>query len=102
MPEARGVIRKIAAERVSILFDAAVKTYPKDKELSRNYIKLLLEIGRHYKVRISPEIAAHVCKKCSLPLLDGVNAEIRVLARQKRAVYRCKTCGSTNSLDFKK
>ena len=102
MAEARGTVRKIAAERIEILYGAAVRAFPKDKELSRGYIRTLEEIGRHYKVRIPKEIAARICKHCSAPLIDGLNSQIRVIAREKRIIYRCKTCGSTNSLAFAK
>jgi RNase P subunit RPR2 len=98
--EARGLVRKVAAERIEILYGAAARAFPKDKELSRGYIKTLEEIGRHYKVRIPKGIAAQICKKCSLPLVEGQNLEIRVVAREKRRIYRCRSCGSTNSLGF--
>jgi RNase P subunit RPR2 len=100
MPEARGVIRKIAAKRIEILYDAAVKVYPKDQQLAKDYIKLVLEIGRHYKVKIPKRIAAMICKTCSLPLIEGVNSQTRVIAKEKRIIYRCTDCGETNSLVF--
>lgn len=100
MAEARGTVRKIAAERIEILYGAAVRAFPKDEELSKGYIKTLEEIGRHYKVRIPKEVAAHICKNCALPLVEGQNLEIRVIAGEKRRIYRCKTCGETNSLNF--
>ena len=102
MPEARSLIRKIAQERIEILYDAAVRVYPKDQELAKEYIKLLEEIGRHYKVRIPKATAAHICKKCNAPLIEGQNLEVRVLAGQNRRIYRCKVCRSTNSLSFEK
>jgi RNase P subunit RPR2 len=101
MPEARGLIRKISAERIEILYAAAVKAYPKETGLARGYIKLLLEIGRHYKVRIPAEMGAHICKECYLPLIEGLNCEQRVIAKEKRIIYRCKNCRSVNSLAFK-
>jgi RNase P subunit RPR2 len=100
MPEARGVIRKVAAERIEILYAAAVRASPTDPELSKSYIRLLEEIGRHYKVRIQKEMAARICKTCNSPLIDGLNLEIRVIGKEKRKIYRCKSCGSTNSLSF--
>ena len=101
MAEVRGTVRKIAAERIEVLYEAAVRTYPKDKDLSKGYIKMLEEIGRHYKVKIPSEIAAHICKECSLPLIEGVNSQTRVIAKEKRIIYRCVGCKSTNSLAFK-
>jgi RNase P subunit RPR2 len=98
--EARGVARNVAAERIEILYDAAVRTFPKDKNLAREYIGILEEIGRHYKVRIPKEIAARICKKCSIPLIEGVNSQTRIIARDKRIIYRCLGCKGTNSLSF--
>lgn len=101
MAEGRGVIRKIAAERIEILYAASVKAFPKDPALAKSYIKLLLEIGRHYKVRVPSETAAKICKKCSLPLISGVNTQTRIIAKEKRIIYRCSACQNTNSLAFK-
>ncbi len=101
MPEARGVIRKVAAERIEILYDAAVRAFPEDRELSEGYIRLLEEIGRHYKVKIGKRIAAQICKRCSQPLIEGTNSQIRIIAKDKRIIYRCIVCGGTNSLAFK-
>lgn len=102
MADGRGVVKRIAAERIEILYRAAVDAFPKDMELSREYISMLEEIGRHYKVKIPKGIAAKVCKHCSAPLIEGVNSEIRIIAKDKRIIYRCKKCGSTNSLPFSK
>ena len=102
MAEARGIVRKVAAERIDILYEAAVKAFPTDPELAKSYIRLLGEIGRHYKVRIDKEMAAHICKKCAAPLVEGLNLDVRVIAREKRRLYRCRECGTTNSLSFGK
>ena len=77
-----------------------MRVYPKDQELSKDYIKLLEEIGRHYKVRIPKAMAAHICKRCNLPLIEGLNVETRIIAREKRRIYRCRSCGSANSVAF--
>jgi ribonuclease P protein subunit RPR2 len=93
----KGIARKIAKERMTILYQKAMDTFPKDSSLSKEYIKNIKQISNHYKVTLSPEMRAGICKKCMLPLIHGDNLEIRVLAKQKRLIYRCKKCGSTNS-----
>ena len=67
----------------------------------RAYIKLLEEIGRHYKVKIGKEMAARICKKCLQPLIEGVNSQMRIIAKEKRIIYRCSECKGTNSLAFR-
>jgi RNase P subunit RPR2 len=100
MAESRGIVRKIAAERIEILYGAAVRAFPSDRDLSKSYITTLEEIGRHYKVRIPKGMAARICKSCSTPLIEGVNLQVRVIAADKRTIYRCAQCGNTNSLAF--
>ncbi len=102
MSEGRGLVRKVAAERMEILYSAAVKAYPEDAKLSKERIKLILEIGRHYKAKIPVEMAVHICKRCCLPLIEGRNLEVRVIASQGRSIYRCRVCGSVSSMAFGK
>lgn len=94
----KSIAKKVAKERINILYDRARASLHTDRTLSREYTKTLMDISDHYKVRLPPEMRAGICKECMLPLVHGENLQIRVLARQKRRIYRCTECGNTNTL----
>jgi ribonuclease P protein subunit RPR2 len=98
--DGKGVVKKIAKERMAILYELAKQELHKDTTLSRDYIKTLRLISEHYKVRPDQHQKAQTCKHCDLPLIPGDNAETRVIAAQKRILYRCKSCGRANTLRF--
>lgn len=95
------VVRKVAKERIAILYKLAKENLHKEDSLSIEYIKNLRRISEHYKIRLDPEMKVSICKNCNLPLIPGDNAQLRIIGKEKRRVYRCKTCGRTNSQSFR-
>jgi RNase P subunit RPR2 len=97
----KSAVRNVARERIEILYELSRDEFKKDKALSKNYISTLIKISQHHKVRLDPKMKAMICKHCKLPLIEGENAQIRIIASQKRKIYRCKICGHTNTLKFR-
>jgi ribonuclease P protein subunit RPR2 len=94
------IVKKIAAERMSILYGLAIDSLKSNPELSKEYVKNIIKISSHCKIRMDPKIRATICKDCKLPLVPGTNSELRIIAREHRKIYRCVACGRTNSLKF--
>src|SRR5271165_3153180 len=93
-----GVVRKIANERILILYELA-KTEP-DPELSKRYAKILKQIGRHYKIKLPKEIKMHICKKCGAVMVPGKNMSIRLASSKRHVVYKCIECSSERHLHY--
>ncbi|WP_324736221.1 ribonuclease P protein component 4 [Thermococcus sp. SY098] len=86
--------RKIALERINILFTLAERVFPYDKELANRYVEIALAVQQKAKVRMPRKWKRRYCKKCHSFLVPGVNAQVRL--RQKRmphVVIKCLECG---------
>jgi ribonuclease P protein subunit RPR2 len=100
MAKNKGMVSRIASERISILYSLAVRALPDEPKLAHDYTTTIIRIAEHYRIRFDPEVRAHICRKCMMPLAEGLNADMRVIARDRRKIIRCRKCGSTNSLKF--
>ncbi|KPU62634.1 ribonuclease P [Thermococcus sp. EP1] len=86
--------KKIALERIDILFTLAERVFPYDKELANRYVEIALAVQRKAKVRIPRKWKRRYCKKCHSFLVPGANARVRL--REKRmphVVIKCLECG---------
>jgi len=80
-------IKKIALERIKILFDEAKKA--KKQEFSDRYVEIARKIAMKAKVRIPPELKRKFCKKCHSYFRAG---NFRVRLQGKKVVYYCFRC----------
>ena len=86
--------RKIALERINILFTLAERVFPYDRELANRYVEIALAVQQKAKVRMPRKWKRRYCKRCHSFLVPGVNAQVRL--RQKRmphVVIKCLECG---------
>ena len=86
--------KKIALERINILFTLAERVFPYDEELANRYVEIALAIQQKAKVRMPRKWKRRYCKRCHSFLVPGVNARVRL--RQKRmphVVIKCLKCG---------
>ena len=82
--------RKIAKERIEILFSMMEKMKDEDYELTRRYIELARKIGMKYRVKIPKKFKILFCKKCLYPYRAG---KFRVRIRKSRVIITCLNCG---------
>ena len=96
--ERGGLIKGIAAERISILYDLAVAQTGKDMELVNDYVKTLRKISAHYKIGMPPLMKMKICKSCNIIMAPGLTATVRLASSKGYIVYRCKICdGETHT-----
>jgi len=95
----RGVERRIASERIGILFRLAEKrALAKDFTRANRYTGLALRIGTRYNVRIPREFRRRFCRNCHTYLLPSVNCRVRV--RQGRVTVTCGACGAVRRMPY--
>ncbi|MBW2980806.1 ribonuclease P [Candidatus Woesearchaeota archaeon] len=82
--------KKIAKERIAILFEQAEKAFKKEPKLSNRYIKLARTIGMKCKVRIPTKLKRRFCKHCYCYLVPGKNCRVRT--HEGKVVYYCSNC----------
>jgi len=82
--------RKIALERIEILFNEAKTAFDKDPALSDRYVELARKIAMKSKVKIPRELKRRFCKSCCSYLVPSKNCTVRL--QRSRVVYTCHIC----------
>ena len=80
--------KKIALERIEILFKEARHIFNSDKELANKYVKNARTLAAKYKVRIPSKLKRQFCKHCYCYLLPGKNCRVRT-NKEGMVVYYC-------------
>lgn len=95
----KALVKKIALERINVLFDNAEKRAGSD--LSVKYVKTLRRMSAHYKVSIPKKMKDRICTHCNLVLVPGQNAKVRIASSHKYIVYICDKCGNEKHIYYK-
>ncbi|HOS81602.1 MAG TPA: ribonuclease P protein component 4 [Methanolinea sp.] len=85
-PEAR----RIARERIAILFEQARKAFPLDPALADRYVSLARKISMKHRVRLDREFRRQFCHHCHRFLAPGANARVRIY--RGRVTVTCLAC----------
>ncbi len=94
--------RKIAKERIKILFELAEKEFKKHPERSKRYIQLARKIGLRYNVRLTKEQKRKFCKNCNSLLLPGVSCKVRLDKNKKTVSIKCLNCNKIYRYPYKR
>ena len=90
----RAEVASVARERIEILIENARRKVEDNESLSRRYVDLARRISERTKVRIPRESKKYLCKICGIALVPGVNARVRLHARNSGLVITCLSCGT--------
>ncbi|RJS89723.1 ribonuclease P [Candidatus Bathyarchaeota archaeon] len=86
--------RRIALERIHILFRLADEVFPENPERAQRYIDLARRIAMRCRVKLPRELRRRICKYCKSLLRPGVNCRVRVRQRREpHIVVTCFNCG---------
>lgn len=86
--------KKIAEERLKILFDSAdAEALNGNFELANRRVESARKIGMKYNVRMPSEFKRKFCKFCYNYLLPSVTASARMNSREHRLEIKCLKCG---------
>lgn len=90
--------KRIAKERIEILFELARKSLEKYPERSKRYVELLRKIGLRYNIRLRKNIKRSICKNCNQLLIPGKTATVRL--NKKTIIVKCLECGKIYRYPF--
>jgi len=91
--------RRIAHERIQILFKQAITLFAVEMDLARRYVDLARKIGMRYKVRLPTEYRWMICKHCKRFLFPGKTSRTRIQQRREpHVVVTCLSCGGYNRM----
>ena len=82
--------RKIAKERIRILFEMMERMKDEDYDLARRYVELARRIAMKYRLKLPKRYKLLFCKKCLYPYKEG---KFRVRVRKSRVIITCLNCG---------
>ena len=82
--------KRIARERIGILFDRAREFFPENPAASDRCVALARRIAMRQRVRIPRELRRRFCRRCSAYLVPGVTLRVRV--RHGTVVTTCLRC----------
>lgn len=93
--------RKIARERIEILFKLAEKEFKKNPERSRGYVALARKIGLRYNVRLKKGQKSKFCKRCNSLLIPGYSAKVELDPKTKTIIIKCIECNKVYRKPYK-
>jgi ribonuclease P protein subunit RPR2 len=82
--------KKIARERIAILFVLARAAFATHPELSNRYVELARKIAMRQRIRIDREFRREFCRHCSSFLVPGNTSRVRV--QGGNVVVTCLYC----------
>ena len=82
--------KRIAQERIKILFAEADKQFKTQQTLADRYVYIARRLAMKYKVPIPLYLKRRFCKTCKKYLTPGYNVQVRL--RNKTVLYYCKSC----------
>jgi len=95
-------IRKIALERIRILFEEAEKAAKNNKlELSKKYVERARRIGMKCNVKIPEDLKLKFCKECNSFLFPGKTAKVKIDSEKKVIRIKCLACGKCKIYKYK-
>ena len=94
--------KKIAKERIKILFKKAEEVFNENPKIADRYIELARKIGMRYNVRIPRELKRKFCRKCYKYLRPNINCKVRTRKDKQSVVIKCLECGYIMRYPYKK
>ncbi len=88
----KNLIKKLASERIELLFELAGEEYLIDPGRSNRYVRLARRIGMRYRVRLPSHLKRRMCKQCLSFLVPGGNSRVRL--KDGNVIITCLNCGA--------
>ncbi|MGF3521658.1 MAG: ribonuclease P protein component 4 [Candidatus Bathyarchaeia archaeon] len=87
--------RKIAKQRIDVLFQQSVKISKSNPELAQRYVTTARKIAMAARIRLPTHYKRRICKNCHALLVYGENCRVRIKPkREKHVVVTCLSCGA--------
>jgi ribonuclease P protein subunit RPR2 len=84
--------KRLARERIALLFDRAREFFPEDPRASDRCVDLARRIAMRQRVRIPRELRRRFCRRCSAYFVPGSTLRVRV--RHGTVVTTCLRCSA--------
>ena len=91
--------KRIARERIDILFGLARKEFRKHPDRAGRYVQLARKISLRYNIRLTNK--KQFCKACNTLLVPGVTSQARLDKKTHALVIKCLKCNSIYRYPYK-
>jgi ribonuclease P protein subunit RPR2 len=96
-------IKRIAMQRIQMLFRLARETFHEDPSLAQRYVDIARKIAMAAKTRLPKEYRRQVCRHCKSFILPCVNCRVRIKQRREpHVLITCLNCGKQMRIPLKK
>ncbi|MCX6691314.1 MAG: ribonuclease P [Methanoregula sp.] len=82
--------KKIARERIAVLFSQAEARFSTQPELSSRYVEIARRIAMRQRIRIDRDLRRQFCRNCSSFLVPGRTSRVRIC--DGNVVVTCLAC----------
>lgn len=94
--------RKIALQRIQILFELAKQKIREEPQLAQRYVKIARRIAMRTRLRLPAEYRRMICKHCKSFIYPDVNCRVRLQRRREpHVVMTCLICGKHTRIMLK-
>ncbi|MDX1534014.1 MAG: ribonuclease P [Thermoplasmata archaeon] len=95
----KGLERRIARERMDVLFELAEEEARRGNlPRSNRYVRLARRLGMRYNVPFPSAHRRRYCRGCGAFLAPGAAARVRL--RRARVIVTCRTCGRVSRYPY--
>ncbi|UCD39790.1 MAG: ribonuclease P [Candidatus Bathyarchaeota archaeon] len=86
--------KRIAMERVHVLFRLAKEVILEEPRLAQRYVEIARRIAMRTRLRLPVEYRRLVCRHCKSFIYPGINCRVRIKQRREpHVVITCLNCG---------
>ena len=82
--------KRIARERIGVLFSQAQEQFSSDPKLSNRYVEIARRIAMRQRIRIERNLRRQFCRNCSSFLVPGTTSRVRISGGN--VVVTCLAC----------
>jgi ribonuclease P protein subunit RPR2 len=98
----RSLRKKVATERIEVLFNLAKEYLSEYPDLAQRYAQLARKIAMKMRVHIPPKYKRLICKHCKKFILPGRTCRIRLQPRREpHIVITCLLCSGITRIPIK-
>ena len=95
--------RRLAQERIEILWKQAIAYAEESPEVARQRVVLLQRVAQRARMRLPSQIRRRICTACGNVLVPGRNARVRLRNNRSRHVtVTCLDCGAMKRYPIEK
>ncbi|MGD8505898.1 MAG: ribonuclease P protein component 4 [Candidatus Bathyarchaeota archaeon] len=95
--------KRVAMERIRILFRLAKEAIHEDTGLAQRYVEIARRVAMRTRLHLPAEYRRLICKHCKSFIYPGVNCRVRIQQRREpHLVVTCLSCGKHMRMPLRK